>query len=165
LVFGLRPSPAILGATIYQHLNSYQDQYPELIELINKSLYVDDLLSGGSNDSQTFDIYKRSKEMSEGGFNLRKWNSNSNNSNREKSVKVLGSNWNTNSDELFFDLENLITYAKSLPITKRASLKLTAKIFDPLGFLSPFTIRLKAMFQILCCDKIDWDEELHGDSC
>jgi hypothetical protein len=20
------------------------------------------------------------------------------------------------------------------------------------------------MFQILCCDKIDWDEELHGDS-
>jgi hypothetical protein len=24
LVFGLRPSPAILGATIYQHLNSYQ---------------------------------------------------------------------------------------------------------------------------------------------
>ena len=36
LVFGLRPSPAILGATIYQHLNSYQDQYPELIELIRK---------------------------------------------------------------------------------------------------------------------------------
>ena len=187
----------------YQHLNSYQDQYPELIELIKKSLYVDDLLSGGSNDSQTFDIYKRSKEiMSEGGFNLRKWNSNSstllesinkcethqdpltqsekkvttedesytkstigpNNSNREKSVKVLGSNWNTHSDELFFDFENLITYAKSLPITKRALLKLTAKIFDPLGFLSPFTTRLKAMFQILCCDKIDWDEELHGDS-
>ena len=87
-----------------------------------------------------------------------------NNSNREKSVKVLGSNWNTHSDELFFDFENLITYAKSLPITKRALLKLTAKIFDPLGFLSPFTIRLKAMFQILCCDKIDWNEELHGDS-
>jgi hypothetical protein len=58
----------------------------------------------------------------------------------------------------------LITYAKSLPITKRALLKLIAKIFDSLGFLSPFTIRLKAMFHILCCDKIDWDEELHGES-
>ena len=51
LVFGLRPSPAILGAIIYQHLNSYQDQYPELIERIKKSLYVDNLLSGGSSDS------------------------------------------------------------------------------------------------------------------
>ena len=80
LVFGLRPSPAILGATIYQHLNSYvyQDQYSELIERIKKSLYVDDLLSGGSSDSHTFEIYKRSKEiMSEGGLNLRKWKTNS----------------------------------------------------------------------------------------
>ena len=76
----------------------------------------------------------------------------------------MGSNWNTRSDELFFDFDDLITYAKSLPITKRALLKLPAKIFDPLGFLSPFTIRLKVMFQILCCEKIDWDEELHGDS-
>ena len=203
LVFGLRPSPAILGATIYQHLNSYQDQYPALIKLIRKSLYVDNLLSGGSSDSHTFEIYKQSKEiMSEGGFNLRKWNTNSpvlqesinkckihqdsptqsekkvtiedesyiksttgrNNLSNEKSVKVLGSNWNTHSDELFFDFEDLITYTKSLPITKQALLKLSAKIFDPLGFLSPFTIRLKVMFQILCCEKIDWDEELHGDS-
>ena len=86
------------------------------------------------------------------------------NSSNEKSVKVLGSNWNTHSDELFFDFEDLITYAKLLPITKRALLKLSAKIFDPLGFLSPFTIGLKVMFQILCCEQIDWDKELHRDS-
>ena len=61
LVFGLRPSPAILGATIYQHLNAYKD--PELIELMKRSLYVDDLLSGGSGDSEAFEIYKRTKEI------------------------------------------------------------------------------------------------------
>ena len=78
LVFGLCPSPAMLDATIYQHLNLYQDRYPELIELIRKSLYVDALLSGGSSNSHTFEIYKQSKEiMSEGGFNLRKWSTNS----------------------------------------------------------------------------------------
>jgi hypothetical protein len=79
-----------------------------------------------------------------------------------KSVKVLGVNRNTRTDELFFKFDDLITFAKCLPVTKRSLLKLTAKIFDPLGLLSPFTIRLKTMFQILCCDKIDWDEELQG---
>ncbi len=142
LAFGLRPSPAILSATIFKHLNLYEDQYPELIELIRKSLYIDDFLSGGSNDNQAFDIYQKSKEIrSKGGFNLRKWQSNSctllesinqvksdqqqltgpverkvtledekyakstigpTTATKGKSVKVLGVNWNTGTDELFF---------------------------------------------------------------
>jgi len=38
-------------------------------------------------------------------------------------------------------------------------LKFSAKLFDPLGFLSPFTIKHK-IFQSLCCDKVDWDDQL-----
>ena len=41
-------------------------------------------------------------------------------------------------------------------------LKLTAKIFDPLGILSVFTIRMKVMFQTLCLQKVSWDEVLQG---
>jgi hypothetical protein len=56
----------------------------------------------------------------------------------------------------------LATYARSLPTTKRTALKVTAKIFDPMGLISPFTVKMKAIFQVLCTEKLDWDEELSG---
>ena len=49
-----------------------------MAELLEKSLYVDDLITGEDNDEKAFSVYKKSKQiMSEGGFNLQKWNSNS----------------------------------------------------------------------------------------
>ena len=78
-------------------------------------------------------------------------------------VKILGTNWNVHKDELQCDAADLLTYAKSLPTTKRSVLKLSAKIFDPLGLLSPFTINMKVLFQILCCKGTDWDDPLSGD--
>ena len=49
LVFGLRPSPSILGATLTHHLDAHGDSHAEVVELIKKSLYVDDLLTGADN--------------------------------------------------------------------------------------------------------------------
>ena len=78
LVVGLRTFPAILGSILAHHLNSYTDLYPELIKMIEESLYVDDLISGGENESKAFEIYQSSKcILAEGSFNLRKWHSNS----------------------------------------------------------------------------------------
>ena len=77
-VFGLRPSPSILGETITHHLNLYKQSEPKMYELLRKSLYVDDLLTGEENDENGFIVYQKSnKIMASGGFNLRKWNSNS----------------------------------------------------------------------------------------
>ena len=72
--------------------------------------------------------------------------------------------WDTVADAFLFNLAELIEYARSPPVTKRSLLKWSSKIFDLLGFLSPFTIRLKILFQVLCLDKIDWDGELQEDS-
>ena len=44
-VFGLRPSPAILGATILHHLQLHKQSDPEIAELLEQSLYVD--VNGG----------------------------------------------------------------------------------------------------------------------
>ena len=82
LVCGLRPSPAILGGTIWHHLRSYEISEPEVIERLRNDLYVDDLVSGADTEPGAIVLYGKSKEiMSEGGFNLRfnlrKWNSNS----------------------------------------------------------------------------------------
>ena len=53
-------------------------------------------------------------------------------------------------------------HAKTLPPTKRSLLKIAAKISDPLGHLSLFTLNLKILIQQLCIDKIPWDTELQG---
>lgn len=70
-------------------------------------------------------------------------------------VEVLGLNCNTATDHIFFDFVNLIEYATTLPMTKKSILKITAKIFDLLGFLSPFTVIMKILFQELCIDKVE----------
>jgi len=48
-------------------------------------------------------------------------------------------------------------------VSKRSLLRVTVCIFDLLGFLSPFVIRLKILFQTLCTNKINRDEALSGD--
>ncbi len=78
------------------------------------------------------------------------------------SVKILGIPWNTESDEFEYDLRKLIDFVKTLPSTKRAVLRLSAKIFDPLGLLAPFTIVMKMLFQDLCIDGTNWDDPLVG---
>ena len=80
LVFGLRPSPAILGSTIRHHLDAQlsEEFYMELIKRLKNSLYVDDLVTGEANNNKVLELYSKSKSiMQRGGFNLRKWNTNS----------------------------------------------------------------------------------------
>ena len=77
-------------------------------------------------------------------------------------VKTLGVCWDTASDEISFDFTDLIECANAMQVTKRSLLKLSAKVFDPLGLLSPFTITMKCLFQSLCLEKLDWDVELQG---
>ena len=76
-------------------------------------------------------------------------------------VKVLGSSWNTVSLE--FNFLDLVNEAKSLPPTKRSLLKTSAKIFDPLDLLSPFTIQWKVLFQLLCHENVEWDDKLSNE--
>ncbi|XP_068734616.1 uncharacterized protein [Montipora capricornis] len=50
LVFGLRPSPAILTSTIRHHRDAHvsEEFKPDFIELLKNSLYVDDLVTATS---------------------------------------------------------------------------------------------------------------------
>ena len=78
-------------------------------------------------------------------------------------TKILGVPWNYDSDKLFLDPKPIFLFAKSLIPTKRSLLQIAAKVFDPLGFISLFTINLKALFQDLCVAKVAWDEPLTGE--
>ena len=49
-----------------------------MYDLLRKSLYVDDLLTGEENNENGVVVYQKSKRiMASGFFNLRKWNLNS----------------------------------------------------------------------------------------
>ena len=79
-------------------------------------------------------------------------------------VRVLGLNWDIQEDCLVYKIDDLISFIKSLPPTKRSLLKMSAKIFDPLGFISPITISAKILFQQVCIHKADWDQPLEDDA-
>jgi hypothetical protein len=59
-------------------------------------------------------------------------------------------------DELSFYMED----AEFLSLTKRKLISLTSRIFDPLGFVTPFLIRAKVLIQDLWRLKIGWDKIL-----
>ena len=83
--------------------------------------------------------------------------------NEEREHKVLGITWDHDSDELIIDLSQIIKSSQNLPVTKRTVLKLTAQVYDPLGWISPVLIEMKLLFQKICQTKGDWDEELSLD--
>ena len=76
--------------------------------------------------------------------------------------KLLGITWSSSTDEFLFCFSELIEYAQGLLVTKRSLLKVTARIFDSLGLISPLIIKLKILFQSLCVESVKWDEPLQG---
>ena len=82
---------------------------------------------------------------------------------KPKEIKVLGLNWMFATDEIYFDFTDLIAYFQTLPVTKRSVLQFSAKIFDPLGVLSPFTTQQKILFQCLCVQGVNWDDPLENE--
>ena len=77
VAFGVSSSPFLLNAAIRHHLTS-ADIPREFAERIRKSLYVDDFVSGDDSDNSVLEMYENLKSsFKNGGFNMRKWVSNS----------------------------------------------------------------------------------------
>ena len=166
VVFGLNCSPLLLGGTLYHHITNYKLDDPKFAEELLKLIYVDDLINGGENQQRGLEVYELSKVcLEKGGFNLRKWRTSDpelqslideietkelkqnlkvvgGTENLEPSEqKVLGLKWNYESDELLLTFDKLIELSKTMTPTKRNLLKLSASLFDPLGIVSPVSVR------------------------
>ena len=78
LVFGLVCLPFLLNGTIRSHLAKYADQDESFVKNVLESLYVDDHVSLFKSDEEAFEFYRKLKSVFHaGGFNMRKWDSNS----------------------------------------------------------------------------------------
>lgn len=63
--------------------------------------------------------------------------------------------WNVKEDSITFASQEIASTKKN--ITKREILSESSKIFDPLGLLSPVTVRSKILMQSLWKQKLEWD--------
>lgn len=71
--------------------------------------------------------------------------------------------WFQPTDSIAVSLDNAIrSFEQSTVPSKRILLQSLAKIFDPLGILTPITIRAKMLLQSLWKHRLDWDEALTG---
>lgn len=60
-------------------------------------------------------------------------------------LKVQGLTWITETDEFTIEPNEITEYLKGKHDTKSV-LQAAARIFDPIGLLSPFTIQVKCLF-------------------
>ncbi|XP_063543206.1 uncharacterized protein LOC134751689 isoform X1 [Cydia strobilella] len=144
---------------------------PRLTEIIAHDFYMDDFLSGSDTEQEATSIITQvSAVLKSAGMNLRKWRSNEprlitehNDDSRNLNLgnldesKTLGLGWKSGADVLYFTID----FGKHPEkITKRFILSTIAKIFDPLGLLSPVVIQGKILLQLLWLSRVSWDDEV-----
>ena len=78
-------------------------------------------------------------------------------------LKALGLSWDTVHDAFLFHPGNKLLQVPD-PETKRSVISLSSKLFDPLEFLGPFTIRAKILYQKLWIRGVAWDDSLDDET-
>ncbi|GBM18052.1 hypothetical protein AVEN_75489-1 [Araneus ventricosus] len=72
--FGATCSPFLLAATLRHHALKFREEFPKEHELVEKCVYVDDLISGADSETEAMDIHREMKDvMQRASFNMRKW--------------------------------------------------------------------------------------------
>ncbi|GFT27435.1 integrase catalytic domain-containing protein [Trichonephila clavipes] len=180
VLFGINSSPFLLTATIKYHLKKYSSLFPQTHELLNKFVYVDDVLGGQSTVAFAYTTSVECFQIfNEANMPLHKWATNSaelrelwgkNGFSTETSsnsigqnminYKVLGISWDTDRDVFYFDIESLLSFISKRTDTKRFLLQVAGRIFDPLGFIAPYVIRLKILIQNIWEMGLLWDQEM-----
>ena len=151
--FGASSSPFMLGAVLDLHLS--KSPHPVAADMRN-NVYVDNILSGCSTEEELLAYYSKSRDlMNQAKFNLRSWSTNSKQlqevtkqdktSDPNTTVGLLGLRWNTATDMISLSTRQLP--AMNTFVTKRDVLQTSSQIFDPLGWVTPVTVRAKILLQ------------------
>ncbi|XP_003741303.2 uncharacterized protein LOC100904702 [Galendromus occidentalis] len=183
LDFGLICSPWLHIKGVKHHLKDCLQSSPEdqdFITEIADNLNMDDVCFGvdsreeaRNNIAKLFDIFQKAH------FPLRKWCTsdrfiaeiieelspleNTTITAGTDDAKFLGVRWYHSSDSLGVFSQRALTELNTNNPSKRKLLKGLAQIYDPLGIMSPVTVRAEILFQSLWKRKIDWDDILPED--
>nr|XP_034828792.1 uncharacterized protein LOC117986080 [Maniola hyperantus] len=175
LTFGTACAPYLAVKTLQKLADVEQSNYPIASEITKKDYYIDDLMTGCDSFEEAVEIYEQmNKLMNSGGFQLQKWSSNDSRFlkyiDKEKHrsdqlvpikvdnmMKVLGIGWNRETDNFEYTVN--LPESKQ-PITKRQVLSDIARLYDPIGWISPVVITAKIFIQKLWKLKLEWDDEI-----
>ena len=166
VTFGISSSPYLAvrslqqTATDFQHLSALASWH------VSHSFYVDDFLAGADTVDQAVTLFRELREMlSKGGFDLRKWRSNSPNvlkaipselqeplpnqdlvdSHSASYPKALGITWDSRKDVMSTHVQLPSSFAS----TKRGVISDVARAYDVLGWIAPVILQMKVLFQQL----------------
>lgn len=172
--YGVSSAPYQALRTIAQLARESAAKCPSGSAVLDRDIYVDDVVSGAPSVEQARDLRSElSAILASGGFHLRKWTSNCQdffddipstdlysedfrefNSIGDVSLKILGLSWLPRTDYFTFKV-----VVEDRRCTKRTILSEIARIFDPLGLLSPVTFFAKYLMQLLWVSGTAWDDE------
>ena len=162
VLFCIISSPLLLGATVKHH----QVNRNETDECnIHRDIFVDNLITGVNGKEETSRLYETSKsKFKEISMNLCEWKSISNevkklfqdDQMKGPKVKVLSLHWNTMMDKMVIPTHKFDKLM--IATTKRQILASIASFFDPLGYLSPTTMKMRLFLQKLWNKEKNWDD-------
>ncbi|XP_062556616.1 uncharacterized protein LOC134221441 [Armigeres subalbatus] len=177
VTYGVGPAGFLATRSWVQLAHDERESFTEASDIILKCFYVDDALVGADTVEKAIRLREDLQILlRRGGFRLHKWCANDPKildgipvDDREKQVcfedidvngviKTLGLLWDPQSDNFLFRVTKMPM--TSGVATKRLVLSEIAKLFDPLGILSPIVVLAKLVMQQLWRKKLDWDEAI-----
>lgn len=171
VIYGLVCAPFLAQRVLRQLAEDHGKEFPLAAHALLNDSYVDDILTGASTLADAVELKKQLVQLLKcGGFDLSKWKTNTPqlldndttysapidlSTPEENWVKVLGLQWDPQSDSFSFSIGETNPNQ-----TKRGVLSTLARLYDPLGFLTPLTFSMKKFVQDLWIAGYSWDQEL-----
>ena len=176
-LFGGVWSPSCASFALRRTAEDHKDKFdPRTCETVINNFYADDCLKSVATveDAKKL-VAELCQLLSLGGFRLTKWISNSREvidsvpvKDRAKEVKsldldsatlpverALGVHWDTQEDTFGLKIKQ-----KEVSYTRRGLLRIVSSIYDPLGFVCPYVLEAKKIFQDECKREKGWDDDL-----
>eukprot|EP00102_Acyrthosiphon_pisum_P010971 XP_008179494.1 PREDICTED: uncharacterized protein LOC103308220 [Acyrthosiphon pisum] len=178
VTYGTSAAPFQALRTVRELANLDGAKWPIAASVLLNDTFVDDILTGANSTETALECQTQLINLcAMAQFQLRKWASNNSqllqtvpeearaispsvlfDSSDHSDLKVLGLKWDPVADNFSFKAK-----PSAVTPTKRTVLSDIARIFDPLGLLSPITFWTKHVMQQLWIAGIKWDEEIPKD--
>ena len=136
---------------IQEYARGNQSQLPAVVERVLECTYLDDSMNSTVDEKSFNGLYHQLWELlTKASMHARKWHD----FNHEDLplTKTLRAVWVNQTDVFMFGT-----------FTKRNFLKNVATLFDPLGLVTPFTIRATILLQVMWTCGLDWVDEIGKD--